>query len=81
MFSVMTCTDMIDMKQPSCYVGEKKIIAPCSQWRVPGTEYLSEFLQGPGNICVLISPQAKKKEERKDEVILKMDTFLQERMV
>lgn len=80
MFSVMTCTDMIDMKQPSCCIGEKKIMAPCSQWRVSGTENLSQSLQGIRNICVLISPQAKKKKEKKDEVILKMGTFLQDRM-
>lgn len=40
----------------------------------------SQSLQGLRNICVLISPQAKKKKEKKDEVILKMDTFLQDEM-
>lgn len=73
MFSVMTCTDMIDMKQPSCCIREKKIMAPCGQWRMSGTEDLSESLQGPRNICALISPQAEKK---KGEV-----TFLQDRVV
>lgn len=69
MFSVMTSTDMIDRKQPLCCIREKKIIAPYNQSRVADTEDLSESLHGPRNICVLLSPPAKKE---KDEV-----TFLQ----
>lgn len=65
MFSVMTYTDMTDRKQPSCCMRENKIMAPRSQWRVSDTWDFSEFLQGPRNICLLISSQAKKK---KDEV-------------
>jgi hypothetical protein len=41
MFYVMTYTDMIDMKQLSCCINEKKIMALWSQRRVAGIEDIS----------------------------------------
>ena len=55
MFSVMTCTDMMDRKQPSCCIRAKKIIAPHSQWRVSGDGISLHLCRGPETLVFLFS--------------------------
>lgn len=61
MFSVMTCTDVMDRRQPSCCIRVKKITAPHSQWRVSGDGISLHPCRGPETPVFLFLPKLGRK--------------------